>query len=169
MSGADPFVGEVALYPYSFVPSGWASCDGQLLPISSNTALFSILGTTYGGDGKSTFALPNLNGRAALAPGQGNGLSPYDLGDQGGEETVTLLASQMPLHAHATLADPGAATSRGPVDSVPAAGTVALHTAAATVSEPLGTSGGNQPHNNMQPSLRLRYCIALTGVFPQRS
>src|SRR4051794_38113217 len=97
---ADPFVAEIRIFPFNFAPKGWAFCNGQLLPISQNTALFSLLGTTYGGDGKSTFALPDLEGPAPLHPGQGQGLSLYDLGQQGGTETVTLLQSEMPVHTH---------------------------------------------------------------------
>ena len=107
---ADPFVAEIRIFPFNFAPKGWAFCDGQLLPISQNTALFSLLGTTYGGDGKSTFALPDLQGCAPLHPGQGPGLSLYDLGQMGGSETVTLLQSEIPIHTHnlmAHAADPG--------------------------------------------------------------
>src|ERR1700709_526090 len=98
---ADPFVAEIRIFPFNFAPTGWASCDGQLMPISQNTALFSLLGTTYGGDGKVTFALPNLQGRAAMHPGQGPGLSLRDLGEEGGEDFVTLLVSEIPAHSHA--------------------------------------------------------------------
>src|SRR5882724_1062661 len=101
---ADPFVAEIRIFPFNFAPKGWAWCDGQLMPISQNTALFSLLGTTYGGDGKSTFALPDLQGRAAMHPGQGPGLSLHDLGEEGGSETVTLLQSEIPSHSHALMA-----------------------------------------------------------------
>src|SRR5881227_2966262 len=97
---ADPFVAEIRIFPFNFAPTGWALCDGQILPISQNTALFSLLGTTYGGDGKSTFALPDLQGRAPMQPGQGQGLSLRDLGEESGESTVTLLISEMPAHTH---------------------------------------------------------------------
>src|SRR5215213_10995704 len=101
---ADPFVAEIRIFPFNFAPKGWAFCDGQLMPLSQNTALFSLLGTTYGGDGKSTFALPNLQGRAAMHPGQGPGLSLHDLGETGGSETVTLLQSEIPAHTHGLMA-----------------------------------------------------------------
>jgi microcystin-dependent protein len=166
---AQPFVAEIALYPYNFVPKGWARCEGQLLPISQNTALFSLLGTTYGGDGKSTFALPDLQGAAPMAPGQGPGLSLHDLGEQGGSETVTLLTSELPAHAHAMLADPGTATTANPATAAPATGETDLYHSTGDQVELLGVAGGDQPHQNMQPSLTLSYCIALQGVFPPRS
>src|SRR3954453_3525649 len=115
---ADPFVAEIRIFPFSFAPKGWAFCDGQLMPLSQNTALFSLLGTTYGGDGKSTFALPDLQGSAPLQPGQGQGLSLYDLGQQGGSETVTLLQSEIPLHTHTLQASVRDATSRLPGDQL---------------------------------------------------
>src|SRR5712672_3311544 len=114
---ADPFVAEIRIYPFNFAPKGWAWCDGQLLPLSQNTALFSLLGTTYGGDGKSTFALPNLQGAAPMHPGQGPGLSLYDLGEQSGSETVTLLYSEMPLHSHTALAHSGFSTQTDPANN----------------------------------------------------
>lgn len=175
---ADPFVAEVRIFPFNFAPKGWAFCNGQLMPISQNTALFSLLGTTYGGDGKSTFALPNLQGSAALHPGQGQGLSLYDLGQAGGTETVTLLESEIPFHAHnfgRALAANGDSTT--PVNTVWAqapAGRGALFlydVPAPTVAmNPLnmGITGGGLPHNNMMPYLTLNFCIALQGVFPSR-
>lgn len=176
---ADPFVAEIRIFPFNFAPKGWAFCDGQLLPISQNTALFSLLGTTYGGDGKSTFALPDLQGNVAMHPGQGPGLSLHDLGEMSGVETVTLLVSEIPAHAHSVgraLADLGNTTS--PVNSVWAQsaagrGAAALYidgapTGKVNALQSLNVSGGGLPHNNMQPYLTLNFCIALQGVFPAR-
>lgn len=173
---ADPFVAEVRIFPFNFAPKGWAFCDGQLLPISQNTALFSLLGTTYGGDGKSTFALPDLQGRAAMHPGQGQGLSLRDLGEQGGSDTVTLLESEMPAHTHqvnalgvlSTTSSPSTQTalSRSVNGSAYADATSGFQTFA---PEALSPAGGSLPHNNLQPYLTLNYCIALQGVFPPRT
>lgn len=171
---ADPFVAEIRIFAFNFAPKGWAFCDGQIMPISQNTALFSLLGTTYGGDGKSTFALPNMQGSAPLHPGQGQGLSLYDLGQIGGSETVTLLVSEMPVHTHTMNADtldiadtnvpsPNAsfANSSGGAIYRPTAGSqMAFNT--------LSQAGGSLPHNNMQPYLTLNFCIAMQGVFPAR-
>ncbi len=175
----DPFVAEIRIFPFNFPPKGWAFCDGQLLPISQNTALFSLLGTTYGGDGKSTFALPNLQGSAAMHPGQGPGLSLYDLGQLGGVETITLLQSEIPSHAHSVgraLAADGNSVS--PVNSVWAQsaagrGAAALYidgspTGKVNEFQSLNVTGGGLPHTNMQPYLTLNFCIALQGVFPAR-
>lgn len=164
----DPFVGEISLFPFTFAPPGWAWCDGQLLPISQNTALFSLLGTTYGGDGKSTFALPNLNGRTPLGPGQGAGLSLYDLGQVGGTETVTLLPSEMPFHAHTVHGTASPATTANPATAVPATGELELYHAGGVAAGTMAPVGGSAPHNNMQPYLTLYYAIALQGVFPAR-
>ncbi|MBE7325815.1 phage tail protein [Nocardioides sp. Y6] len=170
MSGLDPFVGEVALFGFDYAPQGWASCDGQLLPIRQNPALYSILGTNFGGDGRITFGLPNLNGRAALGAGSGPGLSSYQVGEFGGQDSVALTQSEMPVHTHATMASSGAATTGAPVNAVPAAGNVTLRTGGeATLTEVLEMAGGGQPHSNMQPSLVMRYCIALAGIYPPRS
>ena len=175
---ADPFVAEIRIFPFNFPPKGWAFCDGQILPISQNTALFSLLGTTYGGDGKSTFALPDLQGSAAMHPGQGPGLSLYDLGQIGGSETVTLLVSEIPAHTHGVgraLADAGNTVS--PVNAVWAQsaagrGAAALYKDGSPTGkvnmQSLNITGGGLPHNNMQPYLTLNFCIALQGVFPQR-
>ncbi|HET8898279.1 MAG TPA: tail fiber protein [Rhodanobacteraceae bacterium] len=172
---ADPFVAEIRLNAFNFAPRGWASCDGQLLPLSQNTALFSLLGTTYGGNGKSTFALPNLQGRSPMHPGQGPGLSLHDLGEMGGVESVTLLESELPSHGHALLA-----SARDGIDNKPAAealakgvgiGQYAPHTSGAPVTlapDALSVAGGSLPHNNMQPYLVANFCIALQGVFPPR-
>lgn len=173
---ADPFVAEIRIFPFNFAPKGWAWCDGQLMPLSQNTALFSLLGTTYGGDGKSTFALPDLQGRAPMHPGQGPGLSLHDLGETGGSETVTLLESEIPAHAHsinanatpANLAAPSAArawarTQPGTSYKVPSGQPIV-----AFAPEALAPAGGDQPHNNMMPYLTFYFCIALQGVFPPR-
>jgi microcystin-dependent protein len=169
VSGQDPFVAEIALFPFNFAPPGWAWCDGQLLPISQNTALFSLLGTYYGGDGKSTFALPNLNGRAPLQTGQGPGLSERFQGEEGGSATVALLQSEMPIHAHQRSASSAPALTGNPATAVPATSELDLyHVAAGAAAAPIQAVGGGQPHNNMQPFLTLHYAIALQGVFPQR-
>ena len=171
----DPFVAEIRIFPFNFAPKGWAFCDGQLMPLSQNTALFSLLGTTYGGDGKSTFALPNLQGMSAMHPGQGQGLSQRFLGEQGGEESVTLLVSEMPAHTHtvngltalATTTTPTSGTTLGRSVNGPAYADDAsgFQTFA---PEALPPAGGSLPHNNLQPYLTLNYCIALQGVFPAR-
>jgi microcystin-dependent protein len=171
---ADPFVAEIRIFPFNFAPNGWAFCDGQLLPLSQNTALFSLLGTTYGGDGKSTFALPDLQGGAPMHPGQGPGLSLHDLGEMGGSETVTLLESEVPSHSHQVHAttNPGNLNSpAGGASLARSSGGFAYVTGPADTtlaSEALGETGGDQPHNNLQPYLTLNFCIALQGVFPPR-
>ena len=172
---ADPFVAEIRIFPFNFAPRGWAFCDGQLLPLSQNTALFSLLGTTYGGNGKSNFALPNMQGSAPMHPGQGPGLSLHDLGEIGGSETVTLLESEIPAHSHTLGAQNvplgGLATPAGNVLNHPASGNLFSTTAAVVQMAPQGITsiGGDQPHNNMQPYLTLNFCIALQGVYPPRS
>ena len=171
---ADPFVAEIRIFPFNFAPTGWAWCNGQLMPISQNTALFALLGTTYGGDGRSTFALPNLQGRAPMHPGHGPGLSLHDLGETGGSETVTLTESELPAHSHALRASPddGDLTAPAPDRSLARpGGGFAYHSAAAVAlgAQALTLAGGSQPHNNMQPYLTLYFCIALQGVFPPRS
>jgi microcystin-dependent protein len=171
----DPFVAEIRIFPFNFAPKGWAFCDGQILPISQNTALFSLLGTTYGGDGKSNFALPDIQGNAPMHPGQGPGLSLHDLGETGGTETVTLLESEIPSHSHALMAstqpgeDPtavGEALGRSVGANLYQASTSGLVPLA---DRALAPAGGSQPHNNMQPYLTLSFCIALQGVFPPRT
>lgn len=171
---ADPFVAEIRIFPFNFAPKGWAWCDGQLLPLSQNTALFSLLGTTYGGNGKSNFALPDLQGRAAMHPGQGPGLSLHDLGETGGSETVTLLESEIPSHAHPVSGSAGPANLQSPAsDRVlgRANSTAYLDAPASLVPmapEALAPVGGDQPHNNLQPYLTFYFNIALQGVFPPR-
>jgi microcystin-dependent protein len=172
---ADPFVAEIRIFPFDFAPKGWAFCDGQLLPLSQNTALFSLLGTTYGGDGRSTFALPNLQGRASMHPGQGPGLSPHGLGETGGSETVLLSESAVPAHSHTMMAQSNPAGTKTPTGNAvarPARGTPYAPASANVVamsSQALAPAGGQTPHNNMMPYLTVRFCIALQGVFPPRS
>jgi microcystin-dependent protein len=167
---ADPFVAEIRIFPFNFAPRGWAWCDGQLLPISQNTALFSLLGTTYGGDGKTTFALPDLQGRAHMHPGQGPGLSLHDLGETGGSETVSLLESEIPVHSH-TLRGSNLISDSPPRRQHPArfprpqTSTAGL----VTMSGALPPAGGDQPHNNLMPYLTFYFCIALQGVYPPRT
>lgn len=173
---ADPFVAEIRIFPFNFAPSGWAWCDGQILPLSQNTALFSLLGTTYGGNGMSNFALPDLQGSAPMHFGQGPGLSLRDLGESGGSETVTLLESEIPSHSH-TLRGSNEDGVQGSVSASVAlsssvGGQLYRDPAASLVpmaSESLPVVGGGQPHNNMMPYLTLYFCIALQGVFPPRT
>ena len=172
---SDPFVAEIRIFPFNFPPKGWAFCDGQLMPISQNTALFSLLGTTYGGDGKSTFALPDLQGSAPMQPGQGQGLSLRDLGEMSGVESITLLVSEIPIHTHVQMASADPANVQIPVASAclaRASGGSAYSTntggLVAMAPQMLSLAGGGLPHNNMQPYLTLNFCIALQGVFPQR-
>ncbi|MBC8162711.1 MAG: phage tail protein [Roseiflexaceae bacterium] len=172
----EPFVAEVRIFPFNFAPEGWAFCDGQLLPLSQNTALFSLLGTTYGGNGQSTFALPNLQGNAPMHPGQGPGLSLHDLGEASGTETVTLLESEMPAHAHALSASAEAADVNAPGPlmvlarsrSARAYQTNASANLVSMSPQALAPAGGSLPHTNMQPYLTLSFCIALQGIFPPR-
>jgi microcystin-dependent protein len=170
---ADPFVAEIRIFPFNFAPKGWAFCDGQILPLSQNTALFSLLGTTYGGDGKSNFALPNMQGNAPMHPGQGPGLSLHDLGEVGGSDTVSLLQSEIPSHSHAVNASGAEGTSPSPNNQLVASGVgVNMYTTSlnATTLNPsaVAPAGGDQPHNNLQPYLTLNFNIALQGVFPPR-
>jgi microcystin-dependent protein len=172
---SSPFVAEIRILPYNFAPTGWASCDGQLLPISQNTALFSLLGTFYGGDGKSTFALPNLQDSAPMQQGQGPGLSERFLGESSGVQFVTLLTSEMPFHSHSLNDSTKPATEASPSDQYAAKGAgVGIYDTnvqPTTNLDPqaLAIAGGSFPHNNMQPFLTVQYCIALQGVFPARS
>jgi microcystin-dependent protein len=174
---SSPFVAEIRIFGFNFAPRGWALCDGQILPISQNTALFSLLGTTYGGDGKTTFALPNLQGSAPMQQGQGAGLSQRVLGETGGEPTETLLDSEMPSHSHGAQ---GIASAGG---QSPAPNTtwadanqrgISEYTASSAQNVPmspqaLSIAGGSQPHNNLMPYLTLNFCIALQGIYPARN
>ena len=175
---ADPFVAEIRIFPFNFPPKGWAWCDGQILPISQNTALFSLLGTTYGGDGKSTFALPDLQGRTPMHIGSnqpGPGLSLRDLGETGGEESVSLLESEFPSHSHALQTSTSDANSNSPeaqlLASAIAVGMYAAPSSPAVQLNPqvLTPAGGDQPHNNLMPYLTVYFNIALQGVFPPRT
>lgn len=174
---SNPFLAEIRIFTAGFAPKGWAQCDGQLMPISQNTALFSLLGTTYGGNGTSNFALPNLQGCAPMQAGQGPGLSLRDLGETGGEQTVTLLQTEMPAHSHGAVAA-GSGGQDSPIGNVWASGIKGRPDAYALTNAQtnapmnpfaLSIAGGDQPHNNMQPFLGLMFIIALQGVFPARS
>jgi microcystin-dependent protein len=172
----DPFVAEIRIFAFNFAPRGWAFCDGQILPLSQNTALFSLLGTTYGGDGRSTFALPNMQGNVPMHPGNGAGLSPRDLGETGGSETVTLLANEVPIHSHGVVSVPGnlPANTNIPTGNAFGRATQGNPYAPAANTTPLSNQtidivGNNLPHNNMQPYLTLNFCIAMQGVFPPRT
>ena len=168
---SEPFVAEIRIFAGNFAPRGWAFCDGQLLPISQNTQLFSLIGTTYGGDGRTTTALPNLQGRAPMHPGRGPGLTSRRLGERGGSETITLTEAQMPNHTH-TLATEG---DEDPDDNDPAdnaLGPAGVFAPAASLQAMRGGSlqsaGGSQSHNNLQPFLAINFIIALQGLFPTR-
>lgn len=172
---SDPFIAEIRIFSFNFPPRGWALCDGALLPIRQNTALFSLLGTTYGGDGRTTFQLPNLQGSVPMHPGQGPGLANYDLGQVGGQSTMTLLPQEMPVHSHALSAsneigedrkatnEAIARSTGGPLYGPAPGTTVAMSPAA------IAPVGGGQPHNNMMPYLALNFCIAMQGIYPPRS
>lgn len=175
----EPYIGEITLFAGNFAPRGWAFCQGQLLSIAQNTALFSILGTTYGGDGRTNFALPDLRGRAPIGFGQGPGLPSYELGEMGGEPSHTLTYPEMPAHSHAVQA---AGVASGGSSASPGGGTWASSTARDNIYSDaapdtpmaggnisIGAAGNSQPHNNMQPYLGLNYIIALEGIYPARS
>jgi microcystin-dependent protein len=175
---SDQFVAEIRIFACNFAPTGWALCNGQLMPISQNTALFSLLGTTYGGDGKSTFALPDMQGNAPMQQGQGPGLSLYDLGQTGGEQAVTLLTTELPAHTHSIMGagNPPPANAGVPDPTVALArssGTTVYQATPFTnvnAMSPftIGLTGSSSPHNNMMPYLTLNFCIALQGIFPSR-
>jgi microcystin-dependent protein len=170
---ADPFVGEIRIFPFNFPPTGWAFCAGQLLPISQNTALFALLGTFYGGDGKSTFALPDMQDAAPIHQGQGQGLSEYFLGQEGGSQFVTLLLSEIPFHQHTLNANSEDGNRAVPQDATLARYDAAYQTNVNANLQPMAfqalpPAGGSLPHNNMMSFLTLNFCIALQGVFPQR-
>jgi microcystin-dependent protein len=176
---ANPFIGQLMAFAGNFAPRGWAMCNGQLLPISQNTALFSILGTTYGGNGTSNFALPDLQSRTPVAT---DTLGQYPLGEQEGVETVTLTSDEMPAHIHALLANLSSATSNSPSGNVPAeahgsgrggstfkVNLYASGNPTALSPQLMSPVGGQQPHNNIQPCLTINWCIALQGIFPARN
>lgn len=169
---SEPFIAEIRIFAGNFAPRGWAFCNGQLLPIAQNTALFSLIGTTYGGDGRTTTALPNLQGRAPMHPGRGPGLTSRRLGQRGGTEMVTLNEAQMPSHTHSLVVEvdePGEDNDPNNQSRPARAGIyAAANNLAATSADSLSDTGGSQAHNNMQPFLTLNYIIALTGLFPSR-
>ena len=171
---SEPFIAEIRIFAGNFAPRSWAFCNGQLLPISQNAALFSLIGTTYGGDGRTTTALPNLQGRAPMHPGRGPGLTARQLGQRGGTETVTLSEAQMPNHTHTSNSLPAPGNRPSPDESVlartigatpyvPSASLVAM------ADQALQNAGGSQAHNNLQPFLTINFIIALQGLFPSRS
>jgi microcystin-dependent protein len=176
-----PFIGEIRAFGFNFAPKTWAMCNGQLLQISQNAALFSLLGTQYGGNGVQTFGLPDLRGRAAMNQGQGPGLSNYVIGEQIGTETVTLVSTEMPQHNHLWAANNAAGDTAAPINNFLAGAIVPTNNVpvptyaapgGATVplaAAMLGLTGNNQPHQNMQPYLVVTYCIALSGIFPSRN
>ena len=174
---SDPFLAEIIMFGGNFNPRGWAFCDGQLLPISQNTALFSLLGTTYGGDGRTTFALPDMRGRVPIHPGSGPGLSTYRLGEKGGVEDVTLNTTQIPAHSHTghMRANSGGNDSEDPTGGSLAEAAANIYNTTAPDVNMIGGSvqtdntGGSQSHTNIQPFLCVNFIIALTGVFPSRS
>lgn len=178
---SEPFIAEIRIFAGNFAPRGWAFCNGQLLPISQNTALFSLIGTTYGGDGRTTTALPDLQGRAAMHPGRGPGLTDRRLGQRGGESTVTLTEEQIPNHNHSLVADnnPGNFGGGGPDTANPEGHHLANTTSTGqfyadgssnlTAMNDSSTTGGSQAHNNLQPLIAINFIIALVGLYPSRS
>ncbi len=170
----EPFIGQIQAFGFNFAPKNWALCNGQLMSIAQNSALFSLLGTTYGGDGIQTFALPDLRGRASLHYGQAPGLSNYEIGQASGTENVTLLTSEIPSHSHAA----ALSASSEPATTAIASGNILATSTIYVAADPDETlnpksimitpTGGNQPHENMQPYLAVNYCIALYGVYPSR-
>lgn len=174
---SEPYIGMITTYGFSFAPRGWAQCNGQLLPISQNEALFSLLGTSYGGDGQSTFALPDLQGRTAVSTGQSPGTTMnWQLGQSVGVETVTLLTTQLPTHNHALNCVSGAANQQNPANHVTASelsGSTATYSDASRDTtmngSSIGPAGGSQAHDNMQPFLVVNFCIATEGLYPSRS
>lgn len=171
---SEPFIAEIRIFAGNFAPRGWAFCNGQLLPISQNTALFSLIGTTYGGDGRSTTALPNLQGRAPMHPGRGPGLTDRRLGERGGVETVTLSEAQMPNHSHALQGTRESGDNLNPGNNYLARGTAMYAPPPSSGVSPMASNalasvGGSQPHNNLQPFLAINFIIALVGLYPSRS
>ncbi|ODU66501.1 MAG: phage tail protein [Rhodanobacter sp. SCN 65-17] len=174
----DPYVGEIRLLPYNFAPLNWHDCDGSLLPISEYDTLFNLIGTTYGGDGQSTFALPDLRGRLPIHQGTGPGLSTYSMGQLAGTETVTLTSGQMPAHTHTAVETSGVATTGTPGGNVElgAVSGDSMYTSDISGLTPfaasntmIGPAGGNQPHDNTMPTLTVRFCISLYGIYPSQA
>ena len=171
---ADQFLGEIRIFAFNFAPKGWALCNGQLLPISQNTALFALLGTTYGGDGKSTFALPDFTGSAPMHAGTGPDGSDYYAGQAAGSTTVNLIQSELPVHNHSLSVSTRNASAKDPTNQGLAVGQgIGIYgpnsgSTTTMAPESLSISGGSMPHNNMQPSLVFCFCIALQGIFPPR-
>lgn len=171
---SEPFIAEIRIWACNFAPRGWALCNGQLLPIAQNTALFAVVGTTYGGDGRTTLGLPNLQGRAPMHPGRGPGLTDRRLGERGGVEEVTLTEAQMPQHTHTLMGNSAAATTGNPsgaqlADTDPHRNYGPSRDNEQLASQAVANAGGSQAHNNMQPYLTLNFTIALVGLFPSRS
>lgn len=177
---ADPFIAQITMFAGNFAPRSWAFCDGQLLPISSNTSLFSLLGTTYGGDGRTTFGLPDLRGRAPIGPRTGPGLTPRSLGQKSGAENTTLSINNMPQHNHTVTVTQGLNSKEAPADSISPVGTAHAQAEAFTTEAAdsslgappnvtIGNSGSSQGFNNMQPYLVINFIIALQGIFPSRN
>jgi microcystin-dependent protein len=169
---SQPFIGEVRMSGFNFAPRGWATCSGQLLQIAQNQALFALLGTTFGGNGQTTFALPDLRSRTPIHWGAGPGLPNVQLGESAGTETVTLTAQQIPQHTHTPIAASDAPDATSPAGNRWAtSGNVIFATTqnAAMGATAIGSSGGSQPHSNIQPYLALNFCIALQGIFPSRN
>jgi microcystin-dependent protein len=172
---AEPFLGEIRMFGFNFAPSGWAMCNGQLLPISQNTALFALIGTFYGGNGTTTFALPNLQSSVPIHLGQGPGLSPYVIGQIGGYETITLTQGQMPQHTHVVQCNSAGGNQASPAGNFPAVESTGTsldysNSAGSQMSTAMNSNaGGGQAHSNIQPFLVVNFCIALQGIFPSRN
>lgn len=171
---SEPFIAEVKIFAGNFAPRGWAFCNGQLLPIAQNTALFSLIGTTYGGDGRTTTALPDMQGRAAMHPGRGPGLTSRRLGERAGESEVTLTAAQMPQHTHVMMGNSAMASTGNPIgaqlaDTDPLQNYGPSRDNETLAAQAVKNAGESQPHNNLQPFLGLNFIIALVGLYPSRS
>ena len=165
----EAYMGMITVFAGNFAPRGWLLCQGQVLAISQYTAMFSILGTTYGGNGTTTFALPDLRGRVPMHWGDGPGLRPRSLGEQDGVESVQLTQQELPSHTHTLSGSTGAVNTTRPTDAVPAKGGSYTTASPSTQMAPPGLTGGNQPHDNVQPSLAVSFIIALEGIFPSRN
>ena len=171
---SDPYIGEIRVFGFNFAPVNWAFCHGQLVPIDQFDALFTLIGTTYGGDGVTTFALPDMRGRIPIHQGQGTGLSPYTIGQIAGTESVTLTTQQLPSHGHSLLASVSGTRTTAPTNNVLGSGEADIYNRDTTAtlaasSSAVATSGGGQPHANIQPSLGVNFCICVFGIFPSRN